>query len=137
MKVRSGTLFTGVLVAGLVAGPLFLITTVASALYLQLPRPIIIEPGPFAGFMFAMLPTTVVGALIGWPVNAIGGNLMALLGQIIPSARTKLSWAVVGGTAGLVFAVAVDAPLEASTGLVVTSTACAWLCSRWVEWSEE
>lgn len=139
MKVMTGTLLPGVFAASVVAGPFFALMTTLATLYLRLPRPIVMDPQDIGLAAMIFFPTLLVGFVVGLPINALGGNLMALIGRYVSAARSKRAWVLVGGAIGLGFAVATgmkDSP-EAAFGLVATSAICAGFCSRWVEWDDE
>ncbi len=136
MKIRSGTLAGGVLLAGAASGPFFVLSTGLATLYLRLPHPIILDAGEVAGVIVLMIPAFFVGAVIGTSISAVGANVMVLIGSQFAIARPKPVWTMTGLAIGIAFAKAtgmIQSP-EAAFGFIATCTLCAWLCSRGVEW---
>jgi hypothetical protein len=109
----------GMVLACLVAGPVFVISAAAAGAYLTLPRPIRIEPRDLASLALLLLPVL------------IGATAMRALAERIEVARAPITWAAVGALCGAGLAwwseVTTEQP-ELAFALIVTSTLCARLC---------
>ena len=114
------------------AGPLFVATYACASLYLQMPRPILLEPSEMASLLVIMVPASLVGFVIGFVPIALGGAIMAALSERFEEARLPQSWAAAGALAGA----GLDRLLFAQTpwsgpqdfAIIATSAACATLC---------
>ena len=122
--------------ASLAAGPIFLISTAAAALYLQLPRPVVVDPWEAAQFALMAIPAAMVGFLLSGLPNLIGSRLLVRAGTFYPWARAPLAWSATGALLGGALAGLTGAFAEPAYafGLIVTSACCAAICRLSVCW---
>jgi hypothetical protein len=136
---RTGSLARSVPVAAVLAGPIFVLTTAAASLYLQLPAAIVITPAQLLMLLVLLMPAAIIGAMIGLPINAMGAALMAALGKRFAFARSPIMWSFAGALVGTAAACGLDMGSREAPfvfGLIATSALCGWLCSRGVAWVE-
>lgn len=136
----SGSVMPGICVAAVAAGPVFVTVTTLASLYLRLPAAIVVTAEAVGVFCLALIPATLLGAIVALPVNAIGALLMTYLGKHLPVVRSSAAWAIAGGVKGGIVAALLDlgdSEPSLAFGLVVTSALCGWLCSRWLRWAPQ
>ncbi len=132
----------GPIIASIAAGPVFVISGAASALYLTLPRPIPTNVPDLFGVLissaFIMLPAIVLGWFIAIVPCFAGTAALGNLGRVTPWVRLPLLWALVGGGVMAVplllfsdFGNNADALIFAFTA---AGTVCALICRRFTVW---
>ena len=121
----------GLVLACLVAGPVFVISATAAGAYLTLPQPIMIEPRDLASLAMLLLASCLFGFLIALLPVLIGATAMRAAAERIDVARAPIAWAAVGALCGAGLAwwseVTTEQP-ELAFALIVTSALCARLC---------
>lgn len=139
MKIQSGTLATGILLAGITAGPI-LVTITTLLAFVTYPGTLVsFDARGFMTFLLIFLPVSVIGAIIGLPVSAIGAGLMMKLGEWTDLAHPRLAWTIAGGLIGLVAGLLMgwaEAP-PALIGLILTCAISARICRKDVVWVDE
>jgi len=122
--------------AAATSGPFFMIVLAASTLYLELPRPILIEAGSAFGFVLAIPVSAGVSALVATLPCLLATKLLAAAGRAWPPARDTAAWLLVGAGLGSLLAAALPAEEfgGASFAWIATSIWAAWMCRRGVEW---
>jgi hypothetical protein len=138
MTMKSSGVLPGVLVASAAAGPIFLLFIGLASLYLQLPRPIVIDAWEATGILYTMPFAMIFGACFSLPANIVGALSMAMFGRYLACARTRLAWALAGGLCGglLAWVFASDSGLrEGGIATVMTSVACAVICRHFIVWT--
>lgn len=129
----------GILLAGLVAGPLLISTSLLAAAFLMLPEPITVEVEVLPKLLVFLLISMIPGMTVGLLVNGLGTVLMMLAAEHFAWARSAASWTFVGGLIGFTIAWPLNSPMDfpaAVVGMTVTSAICAWLCQYPVDWSD-
>lgn len=125
------------ILACLVAGPVFVWTNMLADLYLRLPQPILISPNDIAALLIFSLLATLFGFVLALLPTSLGTLLMHSLGEHVEAARTPLAWtlagAAIGGGLAMLFGTWPDSPATA-LALVATSALCARICRRSVQW---
>lgn len=122
--------------AAATSGPVFMIALAASTLYLELPRPIVIEAESAFGFLLAIPVSAAVSALVAILPCVLATKLLAVAGEVWQPARDTAVWLLVGAGLGRLLALALPAQEfgGASFAWVTTSIWAAWMCRRGVEW---
>ena len=130
MKVKLGSLATGIAVGGLSAAPIFVVSLLL--------MPALFAPGPLSErIVFLAVPLTLSifpGCLIGIAVNGVSSGFMAFLGCHLPLARSRIMWTLAGSAVGLLLITLTEAIDEWAVALLIASTASVWLTRHWVEW---
>ena len=116
--------------ASLVAGPSFVTLAVAASLYSQVPNPIAIQPHEVGVFAIALIPSTIIGALIAFIPALMANWLLTALASKLPLFRSPMLWIAIGAAAGYGMATladfgALDELVFASSG---TGAICAAIC---------
>ena len=126
--------------ASLSAGPVLVCSTALAAAYLTIPQVIApeIRVAELAWLPWMLLLISFVGALIAFPVNAVGSCLLAALAAGLPFLRLPTAWVLVGGAIGAAIALLFgDAPTELTFGLTAASAFSAWMCHRDLTWQAD
>ncbi|HYJ82253.1 MAG TPA: hypothetical protein VEW26_05340 [Allosphingosinicella sp.] len=125
-----------IVLACLAAGPIFMVSTALAALYLQLPRPLVV-PIDIAGvFAMMFIPSVVVGFLLSFFPNWGGSRLLLYIGELLPESRPWPVWVGSGALLGAVIVGVTGAFSQpaGAFGLVVTSACCAAICRHSAAW---
>jgi len=127
---RSSPSFTPVALASLTAGPVFFVSTALAATYLQLPRPVIVDPAAIVALIVMLVPLILVGFFLSIMPNLIGSSLLLVVGAAIPAARARPVWIATGALSGAAIAGLTDMLAEPAYafGLILTSASCAAIC---------
>jgi hypothetical protein len=122
--------------ATLAAGPIFLVSTGITALYLQLPRPVGVDPALAAPLLLLFVPAVMIGLVLSIIPNLVGSRLLLFIGRVFPAARGYPVWIGTGALYGtaLAFETGVFAAPAVAVGLIVTSACCAGLCRLSAFW---
>jgi hypothetical protein len=131
---RSSTL--PLALASLAAGPIFLFATGLAALYLQLPRPVVLEPGEVIAFAALAAPAALVGFVLSLLPNLVGRYLLIRAGGALPQMRRRAVWIATGALHGAALAWGTGAFAQPpyAFGLILTSAACAGICRKSACW---
>lgn len=123
---------SGLALAALSAGPIFLGATTAAALYLELPGPLVVTAGDVGLFLLLCVPALFVGTLLAVIPLLLGTAFMSFLGSVAAPARSPEAWTAAGVLAGAGIALLFDAFADPpyAFGLILTSAACAAMCRR-------
>jgi hypothetical protein len=122
--------------ASLAAGPIFLVSTALAWAWLQLPRPIVVDPAVAVPAIMFFVPSIIVGFILSIIPNLIGSRLLLFTGGAIPAARARPVWVGAGALFGAAIAVETGAFSEppVAVGLILTSACCAAICRLSVFW---
>ena len=131
---RTGSVGTAAAVASLFAGPLFLTTTAAAGFYLELPKPVIITGPQLMAFLIWLIPATLVGMIIAFPLNVIGSAWMVAMADSTEAARIPAVWALAGAGIGAAIGSLFWPNYELSFALASTAAICATICRSYVDW---
>ncbi|MEA3010042.1 MAG: hypothetical protein QOJ91_1734 [Sphingomonadales bacterium] len=135
--MRPGYSFSGSIgLASLAAGPIFLASTALAYAYLELPRPVIIDPAQILPGMALFIPAVFVGFILSIIPNLIGSYLMQFTGGVFPAARARSLWFAAGALAGAAIAGATGAFAQppSAFALIFTSACCARICRLSGHW---
>ena len=134
---RTGSIRTGVMLASIVAGPVFIVSAYAASLYLTIPAPVVLDANKIIAFALVAVPATALGFIIALVPNFVGAALMTALAERAEFARPPLVWTIVGAGIGmalaLVFKVYPTEP-ELAFGLTIASAISARLCRTSLDW---
>ena len=132
-----GTPGFAALPASAVAGPVFVLSGVASLLYAQLPQPIAIRPEDVAGVMMILIPATVIGFLLAYIPNFVGSLIMEVVARHSETAREPILWVAAGALAGVGITALFAGfdPAGAAFRADRHLRFCAWICRRQFDWS--
>ena len=117
----------GIVLASVLAGPVFLLTAGLADLYLRIPAPIVVDAQSVWLLIGLCVPATVFGTIVAAPINGIGALAMMALGGGWPPARTRTAWALAGGLTGGALVWLFAPAAHVGFALIATSTFCAWL----------
>lgn len=127
---RISPLFGPIALASLAAGPIFLVSTGLAAIYLEMPKPVIVEPALIAPGILLFVPAIAIGFILSVVPNMIGNSLLLFTGGAIRAARARPVWIGTGALFGAAIAGETGAfaapPL--AVGLILTSACCAAIC---------
>jgi hypothetical protein len=124
-----GRVSTSVIVAAAcAAGPIFLLSSAVAALYLELPRPVVLEVRELVAFLPMLLAAAFAGFIPAFILNWLGAALMTALARLGGPARGRSGWILAGAGIGGLMAATLGADGAGGFALVVTSAACAAIC---------
>lgn len=140
MTRRIGSPLIAALLASAVAGPLFAALLGLAAVYLQLPRPITIDPAVAGIAVLIAFPALFVGFALAFVPTLIGSMMLSAIADRDEHFRLPELWMVVGGLAGT--GLAWLAGLRGGEpaiifALVATSAICAGLCRCQFDWMDD
>ncbi len=133
---RSSPFYGSIALASLAAGPIFLVSTGLASAYLQLPRPVSVDPAQVAPLILLFIPAIIIGFVLSFIPNLIGSSLLRFTGGAFPTARARPVWIGAGALAGTAIAWSIGAfagPAYAF-GLIFTSAGCAAICRLSAYW---
>lgn len=114
-------------ISSLFAGPIFLAAMTLAALYLELPRPVVIR-GSDLFLLPVLLPlSAIVGFVPAFVLNLIGGSVMTALSKVGGPARARGAWLAAGAATGGLLVLLFQASGATAAALVATSAACGWM----------
>lgn len=119
MTRRNGSPLAAALLASAVAGPLFVALFGAAAAYLQLPRPITIDPAAIA-IVLIVMPALFVGFALAFVPTLIGSMALGALADRGEVFRLPEIWMIAGAFWG-----------SASSSWPGCATASRQSCSPW------
>ena len=115
--------------ASLIAGPCFMLSAVAAALYLQIPEPVIIRPVDVISALIMLIPATIVGAILGFLPSLLGSAVLGWLAGRISLLRFPLIWPLAGAGLAAIFARS-EMPDAVRFAFIVTGALCAMICRQ-------
>lgn len=133
----SQCLLKGFLWASLATGPMFLIVTAASDVYLRLPAPISVSVNEVVGLLLLLPFASIIGALIAFVPSIICTTIMMWAGARLPWTRAPAIWVLVGATIGVLLGLTQDLPaVGVVAGLAAASATAALICRLHVGWDD-
>ena len=124
------------LLASVSAGPLFLIFSVAAALYVRLPQPVSVSATDVSPFVGILVLAVIVGAILALLPILLGTLLMRALADRFALAAEPEIWWLTGAAAGAGLAFAFGAwpqSPETAFAVIATSAVCAGICRTGLE----
>jgi hypothetical protein len=133
---RSAPIHGSIALASLAAGPIFLVSTGLAAVYLELPRPVTVDPALFAPFILFFIPAIIFGFILSIIPNLIGSRLLVFIGGAIPAARASPVWIGTGALFGTAIAAETGAFAQPAfaVGLILSSACSAAICRLSAFW---
>ena len=128
-----------IVIASLLAGPVFVTSCALASLYLKLPKPVVVSGSEFGLFLVLLGPALIAGFLLAFVPVAIGTAALVALGERSPAFRSPGMWSAVGAAIGigLVTALKLDGPWqEFGFALVVTCAVCALVSHKIALWED-
>ena len=131
---------TGIFIASLAAGPLFLLWSALAAIYRTVPKPVPLDfgPGEVAAALFLLFPAAVLGLFLSILPNFLGTLALTRLGEICRPARARVLWTGTGALIGCAGAACMGWLAEpfatAGFALIATAATCASICRRRAAW---
>lgn len=116
--------------ASLAAGPIFLASAGLAFAYLELPRPVVVDPAQMVPGLLSFIPAIIVGFILAIVPNLAGSYLMHFTGRAFPATRPRLIWFGTGALVGAAIAGSTGAFAEPAYAfaLILTSACCARIC---------
>lgn len=133
---QGSSAHASVALASVAAGPIFLVSTGMTALYLQLPRAVALDPALAALSVLLFVPAVMIGLILSIIPNLVGSRLLLRLGKAFPPARAHRVWIATGALLGtlLSFETGAFAAPPLAVGLILTSACCAGICRLSAFW---
>jgi hypothetical protein len=133
---RTSPAYGSIALASLAAGPTFLVSTGLALAYLQLPRPVAVDPAQIAPLVLLLVPAIAIGFVLSFIPNLIGSSLLRFIGSAFPTVQARPVWIGAGALVGAAVAWSIGAfagPAYAF-GLIFTSACCAAICRLYPYW---
>lgn len=125
--------------AMLLAGPIFLASTLAASLYQMLPEPIPVESENVAQMFVITLISVPIGAILACFPVLLGAMTLSTLGKHSSLFRTPITWTISGLLIGFAIMAALslgEREMAMNFALLVTCAACARIARIGVTWSD-
>lgn len=136
---RTGSRVSGIALATLLAGPIFITCMALARLSAMLPDPIIVTGAGIITFVALLVPASMVGGFIAGLPSLVGTVALTAFAETRRWLRPAPVWMAIGGWLALaLILIWWGNPIEpaAAFSLVVTSAICAGICQTFIRWDD-